>query len=285
MQQSGFFPDIDGDRLYTDEFLAQWIASFVGNGVYPLELGVVPGSGMQVVVQPGRGWINGRYYNNTEQLPLSIKPADGVFKRYDAVILRADTNARSITADVLTGLPSANPTRPQLTRTPEIYEIKMCDIFLPAGATMVTADHITDTRLDNSVCGLVAGVVDQINTESMYGQFGALLALIQQELEQLNAGTEVMLKTAYDPDNTGSVKAADNAAKLGGNAPAYYATAAAVQAAQNTAAAAMPMAGGQFTGQVAVPWGNVQGAGLHNIRCQNITGYDVAASTIITRRK
>lgn len=39
MEKSGFFADIEGDRGYTDDFLAEWVASFIENGVYNTELG------------------------------------------------------------------------------------------------------------------------------------------------------------------------------------------------------------------------------------------------------
>lgn len=288
MELSGFFPDVDGDRMYTDDFLAEWVSSFIGNGVYRTELAVAPGTGMQVVVQPGRSWINGRYYRNTQPLYLAVSAANGLLNRYSAAVLQFNRNTRSISAKIIDGVPAPSPAKPALTRSEEIYELKLADIFVPANSFSVSAINITDTRLDSSTCGIVAGLVDQLDTESIYAQFESLYKLLAGELTRLNAGTEAMLKTVYDPDSTGNVsfaRHAENAAGFGGQPPAYYATAEALQAAQASANAAMPMAGGQFTGQVMALWSNVQGAGIHNIRCQDSAGYDVPASTIITRRK
>jgi hypothetical protein len=63
----------------------------VSNGIFHrnadnLRVGV--SMGMQVLVQPGTGWINGYHYANTAPLDLPIAAADGVNPRIDRVILR-----------------------------------------------------------------------------------------------------------------------------------------------------------------------------------------------------
>ena len=52
---------------------------------------------------------------------------------------------------------------------------------------------ITDERLDTGVCGLVTDWVS-IDTSMMHSQFEALLAAIQKELADLEAGTAFELK-------------------------------------------------------------------------------------------
>jgi hypothetical protein len=53
---------------------------------------------------------------------------------------------------------------------------------------------ITDERLDSSVCGLVTESIS-IDTSTMLNQFEALLSAIQQELQDINAGTACLLKS------------------------------------------------------------------------------------------
>ena len=170
MEKSGFFADIEGDRGYTDDFLAEWAASFIGNGVYNTELGVMAAGDMNITVQPGRAWINGRIYILTEALTIPLEVSDGKLNRYTSIMLRADANARKITAQAVNGIYSAQPITPNVTRNSEIYELKLADVYVAAGAISISQAEITDTRLDNEVCGLVYCPVDHIDTESLYNQ-------------------------------------------------------------------------------------------------------------------
>ena len=151
MEKSGFFADIEGDRGYTDDFLAEWVASFIENGVYNTELGVMAAGDMNITVQPGRAWINGRIYILTEALTIPVEVSDGKLNRYTSIVLRADANARKITVQAVDGTYSAQPTAPNITRNSEIYELKLADIYVAAGAISISQAEITDTRLDNEV--------------------------------------------------------------------------------------------------------------------------------------
>lgn len=182
-ETSGFFPDVSGDRTYTTDFLARWIASIIGNGVYDGDLAVAAGSNMQIIVPTGRAWINGYHYRNDGNLALAIDNADGVLNRKDTVVLRWDVNARSITAQVLKGAPASTATAPAIVRSVEQYDLKIAEISVPAGTTAITQALITDTRLDNSVCGIVTGVVKQVDTTKLYQQ-------IQDDLAGFKATNE-----------------------------------------------------------------------------------------------
>lgn len=54
MEKSSFFNSVSGDRVYRAEEWAEYFASFIGNGVFPVpstSLQVVAGSGMAVAVK------------------------------------------------------------------------------------------------------------------------------------------------------------------------------------------------------------------------------------------
>ncbi|HHY26616.1 MAG TPA: hypothetical protein GX523_07685 [Desulfitobacterium dehalogenans] len=170
-EHSGFFPDVDGDRLYTTDFLAQWIASFIGNGVYNGDLVVSEGSHMQVIIPPGQAWINGFYYNNDSNLILPVANADGVLSRKDTVVLRWDINERNVTAQILTGTFSSSPIAPTIVRNAEQYDLKLAEISIAAGTTSITQAMIMDTRLNKSVCGIVTGFIEQADTTAIFNQF------------------------------------------------------------------------------------------------------------------
>ena len=61
----------------------------------------------------------------------------------------------------------------------DIYELALADIYIGAGVTSITGSKITDKRLDTSVCGVVAAVVDQIDTEAFNAQLEAWFAEYQ----------------------------------------------------------------------------------------------------------
>lgn len=195
-QESGFFNArlVGGeyDRVYLAEQFAAYFASFIGNGVFgnsmqQLEVIVANPPSMHVTVLPGQGWINGWWYRNTDNHSLAVSLADGILSRIDAVVLRWDSSARSIYLKVLEGTPSQNPVAPTISRNADYYDLQLCTISIPAGSVKVTQAQITDTRLNNSVCGLVTGVVDQIDTSSLFSQF---IAAYQEWKENQQADYE-----------------------------------------------------------------------------------------------
>lgn len=175
-ETSGFFRSVSGDRKYTTDWLAKWVSSFIGSGVYNGELALSPGGGMNVTLPAGKAWINGYYYRNDAPITLPIANADGVLHRKDTVVLRWNVNERSITAQVLQGSFASNPIAPEIVRDLELYDLKLAEICIPAGTAAVTPALITDTRLDKAVCGIVTGVVNQVDTTTFYNQIAADLA-------------------------------------------------------------------------------------------------------------
>lgn len=162
--------------------------------------------GMAVTVSDGNGWMaNGKgdgivWWNdseevNTSKLQIPIDAADGVLNRIDRVIVEWKTTNYVDYPEikVLKGTMSSNPSAPSLTNNSTIRQISLARITVNAGVTAITASMITDERLDTGVCGLVTDWVS-IDTSMMYSQFEALLAAIQKELADLEAGTAFELK-------------------------------------------------------------------------------------------
>jgi hypothetical protein len=164
---------------------------------------------MAVTLPAGRAWINGYHYRNDGPLTLPVDNADGVLHRKDTVVLRWDVNARSITAQVLTGTFSSSPIAPTIARSAEQYDLKIAEISIPAGTTAITQSLITDTRLDNAVCGIVTGV----DTTTLYQQ-------IQDDLTRFRTTNEADftawvegLKDVLDADTAGNLLNLINAHK------------------------------------------------------------------------
>lgn len=198
-EQSGFFDSIDNDRVYASNWLAGYIAAIISNGVYNLELAVIANDNMSVKVEPGRAWINGYFYKNIGDFNLSIDIADGVTHRKDIVVLRFDINKRAINLQVVKGEFSGTPVAPEVTRNAEVYDLELCEISIPAGATKITQSMITDKRLDKNLCGVVHGVVEQIDTTTLLKQmedwFERFKQSAQGDLDNLEAEFDQWFET------------------------------------------------------------------------------------------
>lgn len=174
MEKSSFFNSIDGDRKYKAEEWAEYFASFIGNGVFPepsTNLMVEANNNMTVKVKAGKAWINGYFYFNTDDLVLQHDNADGVLKRIDRIVIRWSLTNRNIEAAVKKGTFASSPVAPALQRDADIYELALADVLINNGAIEVTQGNITDQRQNSSLCGIVAGTVDQIDVSGLFAQY------------------------------------------------------------------------------------------------------------------
>lgn len=180
MEKSSFFNSVSHDRTYKAEDWAEYFASFIGNGVFPVPsmgLQVVANDGMKLNVKTGKAWINGYFYFNTGDLAVELDTADGQLNRIDRVVVRWDLTNRVMSVKVKSSSFSASPTAPALQRDADIYELALADIYVGAGVTAITQSKITDQRLNTSLCGVVVGVVEQIDPSAITAQFNNFFEL------------------------------------------------------------------------------------------------------------
>ncbi|WP_061316867.1 hypothetical protein [Clostridium botulinum] len=198
MEKSFAFNSINGDRRYKAEDFASYFASFIGNGVFPnpsTSLQVIANNDMSVTDKPGKGWINGFYYQNTDDFILKLDVADGVLNRIDKVVLRLDFNKRSINLYIKKGVFASSPVAPTLQRDADAYELGLADVKVNAGVIKITQADITDLRLDKNLCGIVHGVVDQVDITTIFNQYSTRFKIKSEEFEK---EFEAWLKTLKD---------------------------------------------------------------------------------------
>ena len=180
MERCGFFDaNLVGeeyDRVYLAAQFAAYFASFIGNGVYAehsnqLQVVAMPTPQMQVGVEKGQGWINGYWYENTDTMYLPIEVADGVLNRIDSIVLRLGFAERNMWLMVKKGTPAVNPIAPEVTRTADYYDLQLATVSIPASSIRITQAQIQDTRMNQDVCGWVTGVVEQLDTTTLFNQF------------------------------------------------------------------------------------------------------------------
>lgn len=193
------------DRVYNAEDMTSYLDEIVGSGVFPnpsTQLQVTAGSGMQVVVAPGQGWINGHKIINDADLPLSIDAADVLLARIDAVIFYVDFTAREMGIEVKKGTAAPSPAIPSLTRTSNRYEMMLATVTINKQVTTITQTMINDTRANSNVCGFVAGLIQQVDTSTLYLQYNAAYAAMAAQMaawqEAQQAAFESWLATLTD---------------------------------------------------------------------------------------
>lgn len=172
---------------------------------------VTAAGGLKVTVGAGRGWVHpsrftGYSITKREADTLTMPLADPSLPRIDCIVMRYDAGARAASLQVLQGTASSTPTAPAISRTELIYDLCLAEITRPAGSTNITTGQITDTRLDEALCGIVRDGVTGIPTEE----------LIASARERINALEETASAAAKQADASKTAAAQSEA-----NAEAY----------------------------------------------------------------
>ena len=133
---------------------------------------VTAAGGLKVTVGAGRGWVHpsrftGYSITKREADTLTMPLADPSLPRIDRIVMRYDAGARAASLQVLQGTASSAPTAPAISRTELIYDLCLAEITRPAGSTSITTGQITDTRLDEALCGIVRDGVTGIPTDEL----------------------------------------------------------------------------------------------------------------------
>lgn len=183
MANSMPFNAIDHDRVYKAEDWAWYFATFIANGVFPKPsdgLQVIAYSGMEIKVNAGYAFINGYAFRNQASHTITLDTAEGAQNRVDRVVVRWDLPQRDIYLAVLKGTPSAKPQATAVTRTTEIWELALADIYVGKGVTAIRTANITDQRFNSSVCGIVKGTVEEIDASVLTKQFTDFFSIYSQ---------------------------------------------------------------------------------------------------------
>ena len=86
-------------------------------------------------------------------------------------MVRLDVTNRTMTIATKDGTPASTPVKPTAERSASICEMILAQIYVAAGASSITQANITDTRADTTVCGWVTGLIDQVDTSTLFAQW------------------------------------------------------------------------------------------------------------------
>lgn len=167
MIEYGFFNSVDDDRLYNADSFNEFFNGILSEtGVYKKSgdgLKVIPGDDLSVTISTGKARIKEHFINVKSVENLTLEPSDLTLNRWDAICLRYNQSERTITPFVIKGSSATEPSKPYRNAASDLYDICLAYVYIPAGATTITADNITDTREDTSLCGYVKMQIDTVN--------------------------------------------------------------------------------------------------------------------------
>lgn len=173
-QRSGLFDSTEivetidgypkGNRAETADFFAKYFSNFISNGVFAkptTNFQVTASGGMTVNIKPGSCFING-YMAWDEESESHEFPTDTAQHDY-YFIQRLYLPDGAITKMWLTD--------PDVTaipvRTVTTHDLIIAMVRVPANAREITDSMITDYRFDTDKCGIVHGVIDQLDTSDI----------------------------------------------------------------------------------------------------------------------
>lgn len=174
--------DCDFDAADVAAYLAGLTSGvFSGAEDFP----VTAAGGLTVTVGAGRGWVHpsrftGYSITKREADTLTMPLADPSLPRIDRIVMRYDAGARAASLQVLQGTASSTPTAPAVSRTELIYDLCLAEITRPAGSTSISTGQITDTRLDEALCGLVRDGVTGIPTDELLAAAKERIATLEE---------------------------------------------------------------------------------------------------------
>ena len=252
------------------------------SGVYSAEedFSVTAQGGLSVQVSAGQAWVRparfkGRSIIMEQPTTLPLTAADAVRSRIDRVVLRYDAAAKKTSLQVLDGTPdSAAPAAPEISRTELVYDLCLAEIRRPAGSTSVTAADITDTRADETICGVMRDGVTGIPTGTLVQQFRAVIdALKGEAADKLGYYPVGSIYQSTDPTSP--------AALFGGSweeitSEQVLMGASSTHAAGSTVKAGLPNLKGSFSGVASTAYPNLSNSGALSINTNNsgLAGYE-----------
>lgn len=159
MIRYGFYDNVPGnvENTYYASDVSRYFYGVIGNGYFPTiynEFKAVANNNLTITLQSGRWSIGGHWCESDENINYNItaqSPISSTLPRIDRIVMRHDNSAtgQSMTPVYKVGVASSTPQPPALIGTSEvdeIYEMPICQIYIPAGATSINQNRITDER-------------------------------------------------------------------------------------------------------------------------------------------
>ena len=148
MIKCGFFNSVNGDRVYGANDLNNFFEGIVSDGVFrkfKREMEVTAPGGMAVRVLPGKAICMEKYIHITAAEDITVESGNAQ-PRYDAVVISVSLDDREGYLYIKKGEEAATPEPPALYDNDTVKEMALAYIYVPANATEILAENITDRR-------------------------------------------------------------------------------------------------------------------------------------------
>ena len=177
-----FYNSENHDRVYDASSFEYLLKKFFTSGVFTGDCQVTAsGEGMTVTLGGGYSNCDGKVRFFAQAQNLALANAHATYDRIDTVVIERNDTDRDITAKVVTGVYSAEPTPTPPVRGNGIFQLVCAEIYVAAGAVRITQSDITDKRPDTSVCGYVVAAVQTPDFTELYAQFSAEFQELYEE--------------------------------------------------------------------------------------------------------
>ena len=270
---------LDGPT-YSAEDVAAYLCTRT-SGVYAKETNFavsITGS-RELTVAPGLAWMNyddfkGISVCSRESAVLEVPAADNTLGRIDRVVLQFDTDANLTALKLKPGVPSADPQPPAILQNHRQYELGLATIAVPAGSASISQANLTDTRADETVCGVMRDGVTGIPTQQLVEQARARIAELEQTASDSAAAAEKSATAAAASQSA----AAGSASTASTKASAAASSASAAQSASREAATQAAAATRQATAAAGSASAAVKSAETAGSSAQNAKASEAAAA-------
>ena len=199
---ANFYNSENNDRVYDADSFSEWLRPFFKTGVFNGELQVLASSGMEVIVDTGNAFIEGKLKKFDSQTTLTVEQASANSTRIDSVICRRNDTDRDFTLMIVKGTTVA----PLPVRENGIYDIVLAHITVPASAVEIKQENITDTRMNADICGWVVSNVEEVDFSQVTAQWADYIANFEaDELQAFNEWFDT-IKGKLSTDQAGSLQ-------------------------------------------------------------------------------
>lgn len=199
---ANFYNSDNGDRVYDADSFSEWLRPFFKTGVFNGELQVLASSGMEVIVDTGNAFIEGKLKKFDSQTTLTVEQASANSTRIDSVICRRNDTDRDFTLMIVKGTTVA----PLPVRENGIYDIVLAHITVPASAVEIKQENIADTRMNADICGWVVSNVEEVDFSQVSAQWADYIANFEaNELQAFNEWFDT-IKGQLSTDQAGSLQ-------------------------------------------------------------------------------
>lgn len=171
----GFYNSMNGDRKYDAVQLSSIFDGVIRDGVFQSigeYLATKPGTGMQVLVSPGKAWFDHTWTVNDALYPLDIKEPDLTLKRYDAVVLETDSSrpVRRNSIKIVQGTPSTAPQKPSMASEEFHHQHALAYVLVNPGATEIREKDI-EIVVGKDECPFVTSILESVSIEVLLAKW------------------------------------------------------------------------------------------------------------------